>query len=430
MSRLKVHSHAQSDATVHQAWSVVRDFCGAWHPAIETIAFEQTGHGALIRRFKVKGDGGIYRERLTYFSDTERTMAYTHVEGIVGVQSYDARLSIAVSADNGSVVSMSAELSAPMLRAQEIADGTKAILDDGTRTIAKRAISATPADAALPTSREIKLERIELDDLPHLVLSASAGESDTICLFLHGIGGNRTNWTAQFAAVAPFCQAAAMDLRGYGESSLGSEQSSIDDYCGDILRVMDALGARRLVLCGLSFGAWIATSFAIRHPEKLAGLILSGGCTGMSEAGPDEREAFRLSREVPMNEGQTPADFAAAVVDAIAGPEAGIDNRATLRASMEAIPAATYADALRCFTNPLERFDFAKLIMPVLLMTGEHDRLAPPAEIKSVSERIWDKSPHPDVRFEVIAGAGHVCNLEKPQQYNAYLAEFLARLVP
>ena len=66
------------------------------------------------------------------------------------------------------------------------------------------------------------------------------------------------------------------------------------------------------------------------------------------------------------------------MVNVIAGPNASDQIRADLLASMSAIPAATYGDALRCFTNPLERFDFAKLTMPVLLMTGEHDRLASP----------------------------------------------------
>jgi pimeloyl-ACP methyl ester carboxylesterase len=86
---------------------------------------------------------------------------------------------------------------------------------------------------------------------------------------------------------------------------------------------------------------------------------------------------------------------------------------------MAAIPAATYRDALTCFTNPLERFDFSRLTMPVLMMTGEHDRLAPPAEIRGIAGRIWDSAPRPDVRFEVIPDAGHVCNVEQPEAYNA-----------
>ena len=166
----------------------------------------------------------------------------------------------------------------------------------------------------------------------------------------------------------------------------------------------------------------------MRYPEKLVGLVLSGGCTGMSEAGPEEREAFRVSREVPLNAGQTPADFAPAVVKVLAGPNASEAVKAELLASMAAIPAATYRDALVCFTNPRERFDFARLNMPVLMMTGEHDRLAPPSEIRGVAERILAQPKHPDVRYETIADAGHVCNVEQPEAYSRVLLEFLVRL--
>jgi pimeloyl-ACP methyl ester carboxylesterase len=95
---------------------------------------------------------------------------------------------------------------------------------------------------------------------------------------------------------------------------------------------------------------------------------------------------------------------------------------------MAAIPAATYRDALSCFTNPPERFDFSGLTMPVLMMTGEHDRLAPPAEIRGVANRIAETAPNAYVRFEVIPNAGHVCNVERPDAYNAVLTEFLSEV--
>jgi pimeloyl-ACP methyl ester carboxylesterase len=68
--------------------------------------------------------------------------------------------------------------------------------------------------------------------------------------------------------------------------------------------------------------------------------------------------------------------------------------------------------------------------MPVLMMTGEFDRLAPPAEIRGVSARIAETAFRADVRFELIPGAGHVCNVEEPAAYNAILTAFLARLAP
>ena len=391
-------------------WAVVSDFCAPWHPLVASMAAERDAGGHLVRAFTVQGEDTIYRERLTYFSASDRTMAYSHLAGIDGAERYDARLTVTPVA-GGCLITMAADIDAAPPRAARIAEGTRSIFEIGVAALAGAGA------------------RLILNGAPRLALTVTPAKPGPLCLFLHGIGGGRRNWDAQLAAVGPRMRAAALDLRGYGDSGLGKSQSTVDDYCGDILQVMQALGADRLVLVGLSYGAWIATSFAMRHPEMLAGLVLSGGCTGMSEAGVAERDAFRQSREVPLNAGQTPADFAPAVVGVIAGPLASDQTRAVLLRSMAAIPAATYRDALTCFTTPPERFDFTKLTMPVLMMTGEHDRLAPPAEIRSVALRIA-ANPHAYVQYETIPAAGHVCNIEHPTQYNLHLLTFLQRIAP
>lgn len=426
MGRETVHVMATAAADPAALWSVARDFCGAWHPFIAEITAERGAKGAVIRRFTCHGEDTVYREQLTYLSDSDRTLAYTCLEGIRGANRYAARLTISPREDGGSVVNWTAEVEAAGQRAAEIASGTKPVFEAG---IAALIAAAGPGTAPIfGENRPCSVTDVILDGTPRLGLSYSKGKGDTLALFLHGIGGARTNWRRQVEQAGHLMTACALDLRGYGDSTLGFRQSNVDDYCDDILRVMQHFGAKKLVLVGLSYGSWIATSFAMRHPDLLAGLVLSGGCTGMSEAGPEEREAFRVSREVPLNAGQVPADFAPAVVKVLAGPEASDAVRAELLASMSAIPAATYRDALMCFTNPLERFEFARLTMPVLMMTGEHDRLAPPSEIRAVAGRIWDANPRADVQYETLAGVGHVCNVEGPVAYNAALIPFLARV--
>jgi pimeloyl-ACP methyl ester carboxylesterase len=426
MAREQVQCHGRAAGEPDAVWSVARDFCGLWHPAIASIAAEQSCKGAPIRAFRVHGEDTLYREQLTYFSDSDRSLAYRHLQGIAGIESYDARLTVSAADDGGSIITWTAMVQGPAARIAAVCGGTKNIFNSGIVALS-RATAAPQTQVPLPAPAEIT--ELTFDDLPRIALSVTPDlGQQTLCLFLHGIGGGRSNWAAQLGHVGPLMRAAALDLRGYGQSSLGPLQSTVDDYCDDILRVCQVLGAKRLVLCGLSYGSWIATSFAMRHPDLLAGLVLSGGCTGMSEAGPEEREAFRVSREVPLNAGQVPADFAPAVVKVLAGPDASGSVRDALRASMAAIPASTYRDALICFTNPLERFDFARLTMPVLMMTGQYDRLAPPAEIRAVAGRIWDHAPQPDVRFEVITNAGHVCNVEQPEAYSRILTEFLRRL--
>ena len=428
MARDTVQVTGRIAANPASVWAVLRDFAGLWHPWMATIRAERDPRGTLIRAFTVKGEDTLYREQLTWFSDSDRVLGYTHLEGIAGCEAYDARVTVSAAEGGGAVVSWSAVVRAPSSRLGPICEGTKAVYEAGIAALESLAQSRILQPEPGETVPVVATEQRLIDDLPRLALTTAGGPGRRLCLFLHGIGGNRDNWDQQVEVASGVMPAAALDLRGYGDSTLGPRQSAVDDYCDDILRVMQVMGAERLVLVGLSYGSWIATSFAMRHPHLLDGLVLSGGCTGMSEAGPDEREAFRISREVPMNAGQTPRDFAPAVVKVLAGPNASEDTRKRLYDSMAAIPTETYRDALVCFTNPLEKFDFGKLTMPVLMMTGEHDRLAPPAEIRSVAGRIWDNAPRPDVRFEVIADAGHVCNVEQPAAYNRPLLDFLRKL--
>ena len=427
MARETVEVIGACAASPEAVWSIVADFCGRWHPIIATIRAERDERGALVRSFTVNGEDTVYREQLTWLSDSERTLAYTHLQGIAGAEAYDGRIAIAADGRGGCIVRWSADVNAASPRLQEICKGTKAIFEMGIAALSEKALEIRSAEPP-PLPAPVAARDIVIDGDPRLGLTTTPDSDGPLCLFLHGIGGSRGNWLQQLAAAGSVMRAAALDLRGYGGSALGRNQSAVDDYCADILRVKDNFGASRLVLVGLSYGSWIATSFAMRYPQMLAGLVLSGGCTGMSEASSEEREAFRVSRKVPLDAGQTPADFAPAVVKVLAGPNASDEMKKQLLQSMAAIPSATYRDALVCFTNPSERFDFSRLTMPVLMMTGEHDRLAPPSEIRGIAERILGQVSRPDIRYETIADAGHVCNVEQSEAYSRILLDFLGKL--
>jgi pimeloyl-ACP methyl ester carboxylesterase/AcrR family transcriptional regulator len=426
MSKHAVHVEREIARPADAVWAVAREFCGLWHPALASVTAERSAAGGLIRCFTVTGEDTVYRELLTLQSDTDRTLSYRHLEGIAGVEHYAATLAVLPLTSTTCRFTWSADVEAPEPRASQIAEGTRAVFEMGIDALMAAAV---PVRRALPPVPDTPTRDFTIPGDPAAVLtSAGLVRGDTLCLFLHGIGGGRHNWLRQLPVAAQHMPAAALDLRGYGGSTLGPVQTTVDDVCADILQVMAHFQAKRLVLVGLSYGSWLATSFAMRHTEKLAGLVLSGGCTGMSEAGPEERQRFRQAREVPLDAGKTPSDFAPAVVDVIASPGASAEIRQQLFDSMAAIPAATYRDALRCFTNPPEAFDFSGLNLPVLFITGDHDRLAPPAEIRAVAQRVHAAARMPNVRFEVIPGAGHVCNVEQPEAYNALLDEFLLGL--
>ena len=413
-----------------RAWAVVQDFTRAWHPSVERIAPEAGPAGAIRRRLWV--DGRPYLEQRSYLSHSDRVLGYRLLEGIDGATAYSAQVQVEENGA-GARITWQACIEADPARLNAIATGTEAIFAAGLDALcaAPELPEAGAPHPAVPLPEPAPVQSRRLGKAPELAVDlAPAGltGSGLLCIYLHGIGGQRGNWQPQLGPLGALVPSVAPDLRGYGDSAPGRGQTGVGDYCDDILALARAFGAQKLILVGLSYGAWIATSFAMRHPDRLAGLVLAGGCTGMSEASPDERAAFRAARQKPLDAGQTPADFAPGVVDMLLGPGAGPELRNSLIASMASIPAATYRDALTCFTNPPERFDFSRIACPVLLMTGEHDRLAPPAEIRAVSRRILAQAPHADVQFEVLAGAGHLCNLEAPELFNRHLGDFLRRL--
>ena len=120
-------------------WRILRDFCGAWHPWVATMAEERGPQGARVRSFTVTGEDTVYREQQTYFSDSDRVLGYTHLEGIRDCEAYDARVTVTPAADGGAHVGWSATIRAPAGRLTAIAEGTKAVFEAGIEAILARA---------------------------------------------------------------------------------------------------------------------------------------------------------------------------------------------------------------------------------------------------------------------------------------------------
>ena len=87
-------------------------------------------------------------------------------------------------------------------------------------------------------------------------LAVSVAGQGPLVLMVHGMGGDRTTWHAQIAALQPHFTAASVDLRGYGDS--GDIDGPLDfhrDFGDDVLTVLDHFNAPRAHLVGLSMGS-------------------------------------------------------------------------------------------------------------------------------------------------------------------------------
>jgi len=111
-----------------------------------------------------------------------------------------------------------------------------------------------------------------------LRVSAGGAGTGVPVLFLHGIAMNRTNWNAQLEHLTRSRRAAAFDLPGCGDSDAPADGDySIAARVRSIGAVADALGYERFVLVGHSYSGLLAGSYAAEHPERVAGVVLADG---------------------------------------------------------------------------------------------------------------------------------------------------------
>ncbi|MFN2397955.1 MAG: alpha/beta fold hydrolase [Gemmatimonadaceae bacterium] len=239
-------------------------------------------------------------------------------------------------------------------------------------------------------------------------------------VFLHGFPHNRKLWAPQLGALATSagCRCLAPDLRGFGESSV-EPPYSMDQYADDLASFLDAVGADRTVVIGLSMGGYIAFAFWRRHRSRVRALVLAD-----TRAGADQEDG-KLRRlemiEMARSRGSE------AVADAMLTGMTGKTTRErqpglliSVRAMLASAPVAGVVGALEAMiTRPDSTPTLATIDVPVLVVVGEEDTLTPPKESQLLKNKIHDS------RLELIPGAGHVSNIERPSAFNFVVNDFL-----
>ena len=264
-----------------------------------------------------------------------------------------------------------------------------------------------------------------VESTPRLAVSTTASHVNGPCvLFLHGIGGNRSNWDDQleFFAAQGY-RAAALDFRGYGESS--DYEGPLDfaaDFSNDVLRALDHLNVDQAHLVGLSMGGRVARWFCAKYPERVASLTLANTQPGFDALGAQATEDFVAARLAPLMAGHEPAELAPELARGLIGVAAVPGAYDRLVASMAALHRSSYMKTVRASVEQDRGFDLSVIKTPTLVIAGAQDKLYTPALAASMAGQI------DGARFEVLADAGHLSNIEQPQRFNACVLAFLQSL--
>lgn len=210
-------------------------------------------------------------------------------------------------------------------------------------------------------------------------------------LFISGTGGDLRGRPNVFdGPLAASFEVLAYDQRGLGQSGKPATTYSMADYADDAAGLLDALGWASVPVMGVSFGGMVAQELALRHPQRVSRLVLA--CTS---SGGEGGASFPLHELESLDE-QTRAERHLALADTrrdqtwrIEHPEKWQALRdmslAARRGDRDAAGAARQLGA-RAGHDTFSRL--GEISVPVLLVGGRYDGIAPVANMEALSERI------------------------------------------
>ena len=243
--------------------------------------------------------------------------------------------------------------------------------------------------------------------------------SGPLVVFLHGIGGNRLNWTDQLAHFGGRFCAVAWDARGYLDSDDSPQTLQFSDFADDLARLLNQFKVEQAHLVGLSMGGMIIQDFYGRYADRVATLSLVDTSSGFGGVPDAVRQDFLARRLEPLERGLTPADIAPEVVKVLVAESAAQPVRDKLISSMSALRVDSYKQALHAITTTDFRETLPKIAVPTTVIVGDEDQVTPPSASEFLAKHI------PGASLVTIPGSGHLSNIEKPDVFNATLGKFL-----
>jgi pimeloyl-ACP methyl ester carboxylesterase len=248
----------------------------------------------------------------------------------------------------------------------------------------------------------------------------SQGEGTAILLVM-GHSYSSAMWYPVMPALTAQHRVIRFDNRGTGQSDT-TRHTTVQELADDALAVMDAAGVQKAHVFGVSMGGVIVLDLAMRHPERVASLIV--GCSGMLTADKPRAPAIvRLLYHLPawlLKRLTTPRRGgkgygSAAPADAIATDIATIGNDKSTKRGLIA-----QAEAMANYTTTREAV--AKLTMPLLVLHGDEDSLVPFKWGEELAQAL------PNASFVRLDGAGHNFFIARGDEANRAVLDFIRRV--
>lgn len=250
------------------------------------------------------------------------------------------------------------------------------------------------------------------------------GQGPTV-LFIHDCPLNRKMWQPQ---VDPLVDAGfrviLVDLRGFGESGLESEQVDIHTYSADIIGLLNYLGIGRAVVCGLALGGYVLFDLMENYPQRIAGACLATSRPVSDDIQETARRRELISALQNGQEEQVKDEMFCMLID---GQEKSLPAtiRDEVRGWVRGIKGKTLDVALKAIGR---RKDYTPTLkgmkIPTLLVGAEQDPITHHMHTDIMAQHF------PNCYKAVKLSSGHLVNMEKADEFNELFLDFLRNLSP
>jgi len=262
--------------------------------------------------------------------------------------------------------------------------------------------------------------QIQVNDVVLTVEDRGAGRP---LLFIHGYPLSRRLWEPQLEGLADVAYLIAPDLRGHGDSGSTSGPYSMDLLAEDCHALLDVMGVKEpVVLCGLSMGGYITFAFYRKYPERVAGLILAA-----TRAGEDSPEG-KANRDKAANLARQggPGAIAESMLPKMLAPKTYNERPELVQSVWEMMHSTSLEGILGDLMGMKSRPDSTPTLKQIdkhtLILHGSDDQLI------SLRDAVSMRAATSGAQLRVILDAGHLVNLEQPEQFNLAIRGFLKEL--
>jgi pimeloyl-ACP methyl ester carboxylesterase len=247
-----------------------------------------------------------------------------------------------------------------------------------------------------------------------------------VFVLLHAFPLNARMWEPQFELAALGWRVIAPHFRGFDGGHKDPPASTVDDYAGDVVDLLDALHVGDAVVGGLSMGGYVAFALLRLAPRYVRGLVLAD-TRSQADTPEGKKGRTRMLQLLADNPDNGPAAIAAEMIPKLLGSTTLAEGPAVsdrVRDLILSSPASAIAGGIRALmSRPDSTPLLAAVHCPTLIVVGEEDTLTPPAASEEMTRAIAGST------LTIIPGAGHLSSLEQPAAFNSALAAFLTHRV-